>query len=365
MLCRRFPKPALPTSIRTRLYRTKPSNTPDASPTPKPTSSRKRKQPSTTSTSLTLPPAAGSQIHTSLPSFLTHATRTHLSPASPLYLGLHYEYTVLHTLSLSGLRLTRVGGPNDLGIDLRGTWSPPSLPPGAALRIVAQCKRHPIGPDSVRELVGAMAGEGHDGGGLLGLLISTGLATRGVREAIAAAGRAVGYVQVHPETGWCGQWVWNAAAEEGGLGGITVGMRYTVGKGTWVKRSVVLMWEGRVIRGPGEGDEEVRVKVPGKRGRPKKAVEEGLVRVTERVRPRKVAGELVTVEKRGRPRKVVEVGAMVVKKRGRPRKENGDKVVEVPRRRGRPRKEADVGQVMAKKRGRPPKAKAPDETGKD
>ncbi|KAH0390391.1 hypothetical protein KCU89_g15644, partial [Aureobasidium melanogenum] len=62
----------------------------------------------------------GSLHHTSLSEFLDYADAANLSPASTVYRGTHYEYTVAEALERLAFSLTRVGRASDLGIDLLG-----------------------------------------------------------------------------------------------------------------------------------------------------------------------------------------------------------------------------------------------------
>ncbi|KAI5296601.1 hypothetical protein KEM55_005760, partial [Ascosphaera atra] len=64
------------------------------------------------------------QNHHDLHTFLAYAERTALSPKTTTYIGTRYEYLVRETLRRYGFQLARVGGANDVGIDLVGTWDP-------------------------------------------------------------------------------------------------------------------------------------------------------------------------------------------------------------------------------------------------
>jgi hypothetical protein len=159
-----------------------------------------------------------------------------------------------------------VGGVSDCGIDLLGTWGAlPSLPAGARpLRVLAQCKavQRP-GPHLIRELEGAFAGApaGWRGrGGVVGLLVTEKPATKGIREALARSRWPMGFVACS-RAGEVGQFLWNARAEEAGLEGLGVGMRYVDGGGggkelvlTWKGKNLPLVREGEEAEG-GEGGE--------------------------------------------------------------------------------------------------------------
>ncbi|KAH6631682.1 hypothetical protein F5144DRAFT_228589 [Chaetomium tenue] len=215
----------------------------------------------TTTTSTTLPPlqnppppltypSAPSPHHDSLPTFLAYAARTGLDPHSTVYVGTHFEYTVLDTLSRYGLALRRVGGAYDGGIDLLGVWAlpiPVSSPgPGPiSLRVLGQCKAvQKSGPRLVRELEGAFvnAPAGWRGSGVVGLLVTQTHATKGTREALARSRWPMGFVACSRE-GVVEQFLWNRRAEEEGLEGLGVGTRYGGGGGG--EKELVLTWKGR------------------------------------------------------------------------------------------------------------------------
>ena len=192
-------------------------------------------------------PAAPSPHHTTLPTFLAHAARTNLDPSSTVYVGTHFEYTALHALARYGLALRRVGGVSDGGIDLLGTWTLP-LPDTTnnfEMRVLAQCKAvQRAGPHLVRELEGAFAAApaGWRGrSGVMGLLVGRKAATKGMREAVGRSRWPMGFVACSPE-GRVEQFLWNRRAEEEGLEGVGVGMRYGGGGG---ERELVLTWRGR------------------------------------------------------------------------------------------------------------------------
>jgi Protein of unknown function (DUF2034) len=283
-----------------------------------------------TSTPSTLPPPPplilpGSQHHSSLPTFLTHARQTNLSPTSTVYIGTYYEYTVLSALAPLGFNLIRVGRTSDAGIDLLGTWTLPHLP--APLRVVVQCKRHAraLRPEHVRELEGAVQGAPVGWRGAVGLLVSPREASRGVRERIWASKLAVGYLMVDADghgngeddayegrsgaeslgdvdaeraaggigdglvtnEGKVRQFLWNWVAQERGLEGLGVTVKYTPmdGRdGKEIDREIALTWNGWIIKKMKElGPESPTVVVPlesleqdeipapkKKRGRPRK-----------------------------------------------------------------------------------------------
>ncbi|KAK4130743.1 hypothetical protein BT67DRAFT_428943 [Trichocladium antarcticum] len=199
-------------------------------------------------------PSAPSPHHNSLPTFLAHAQRTALDPSSTVYVGTHFEYTTLGALARLGFALHRVGGASDCGIDLLGTWSP-NLPPAAAalapLRVLVQCKavQRP-GPQLIRELEGAFVGApaGWRGEGVLGVLVAERAATKGIRDALGRSRWPMAFVACSRE-GALEQMLWNGRAEEEGLRGLGVGVRYGVGGPRG--KELVLTWRGRNLPGVG------------------------------------------------------------------------------------------------------------------
>ncbi|KAI9667030.1 MAG: hypothetical protein M1829_005570 [Trizodia sp. TS-e1964] len=202
--------------------------------------------------------------HTSLTSFLSYAARTNLPPSSTTYIGTHYEYVVLRALLRLGLRLRRVGGRNDAGIDLLGTWA---LPHTAPLRVLVQCKAlsRAAGPNYIRELEGAFAGAPRAWRAGLALLVATKGATRGVREALGRSRLPLAYFAVG-EGGVVRQVLWNASAGACGLEGVGVGVRYCLEGGgaadadaAGPREEIVLSWRGEVLpdhEADGEEEEE-------------------------------------------------------------------------------------------------------------
>lgn len=203
----------------------------------------------------------GSENHNSLPTFLAYASLTSLSPASTVYIGTHYEYTVAASLRRLGFALTRTGRASDQGIDLLGHWAVPSLP--TPLRVLVQCKARSakLRPETVRELEGAFVGApaGWRGAGVLGLLAARREASRGVREALGRSRWPMGYLMVGLD-GRAEQFLWNRVAAECGLEGVGVTVRYLpgrdgLGEDGELKSEVVLTWEGRALPDVEGGDE--------------------------------------------------------------------------------------------------------------
>lgn len=186
--------------------------------------------------------------HHDLPSFLHHASRIDMDPTSTTYVGTHYEYTVLAALSRLGMSLKRIGGKSDYGIDLLGTWTLPSSP--LPLKVLIQCKALAIKvePSRARELEGAFVGAptGWRGAGVLGFLVSKKPATKGVREALGRSRWPMGYVLCEDD-GRVLQMLWNRRAEQEGLEGVGVGLKY--GGGEKSEREVILTWKGETIKG--------------------------------------------------------------------------------------------------------------------
>ncbi|PWY89527.1 hypothetical protein BO94DRAFT_565318 [Aspergillus sclerotioniger CBS 115572] len=200
---------------------------------------------------LPLPPPSPTLNHHSLPSFLTHATRTSLPPTSTTYIGTHYEYTTQQTLLSSALLLHRTGGRSDAGLDLLGTWHLPTHE--HPLRVLVQCKalKTKLGPNLVRELEGtfSQAPVGWRGSGVVGVLVSPREATKGVREALARSRFPIVWCLVELG-GRLRQVLWNGAVE--GLGVGELGVRVVYGGGEdkgGDGNGVELTWEGEEVPG--------------------------------------------------------------------------------------------------------------------
>jgi Required for respiratory growth protein 7 len=191
-------------------------------------------------------PDSQSPNHHDLSSFLEYAARIEMDPKSTTYVGTHYEYTVQNALERLGMSLKRIGGKSDYGIDLLGTWSVPSAP--QPLKVLIQCKAfaRKVEPSQARELEGAFVGApiGWRGSGVLGLLVSQKSATKGVREALGRSRWPMGYVLCGAD-GRILQMLWNRRAEQEGLEGIDVGLKYAGGDRN--EKEVVLMWKGEPI----------------------------------------------------------------------------------------------------------------------
>ncbi|MCJ1368117.1 hypothetical protein MMC16_007256 [Acarospora aff. strigata] len=205
-------------------------------------------------------PTSNTQNHHDLPSFLSYASRTDLSPTSTVYKGTFYEYTVLTALRRLHLSLTRIGGRSDAGIDLLGHWHLPANP--RPLRVLVQCKalKEKAGPNLVRELEGAFAGApaGWRGDAVVGMLVSPREATKGVRDALGRSALPLVWVLVGLG-GNVEQCLWNQRAGEVGLQGVGVTVRYKIEGNEkrgrdGVEKEVVLTWKGEVLEEPDVGE---------------------------------------------------------------------------------------------------------------
>lgn len=151
-----------------------------------------------------------------------------LSPDKTYYVGTHYEYTAALALMRLGFSLLRVGRKKDAGIDLIGHWV--LAPLREPLPVIIQCKVRKISvtPSHVREMEGSFQGIPADwrNKDVLGLLVSTMKATKGVLEVLRQSRWPMGYVLVSRE-GTVEQFVWNPVASEKGLEGVGVTVRHT------------------------------------------------------------------------------------------------------------------------------------------
>jgi hypothetical protein len=179
--------------------------------------------------------------HHDLPSFLVYASRVGVDPQSSVYVGTVYEYTVQSSLAALGISLKRVGGRSDFGIDLLGTWSIPSA--ASPLKVLVQCRARGTKskPSEIRELEGAFVGapSGWRGAGVLGFLVSQQEATKGVREAIGRSRWPMGYVMCTGQ-GKILQMLWNKKADDQGLLGVGVTVKYVGGDRN--NKEIALVW---------------------------------------------------------------------------------------------------------------------------
>ncbi|KAF2122393.1 hypothetical protein BDV96DRAFT_466969, partial [Lophiotrema nucula] len=205
----------------------------------------------------------GSVHHNSLPSFLEYANRVNLAPTKTVYVGTHYEYVVALSLIRLGFSLLRTGRKSDAGIDLIGHWILPPLQ--EPLPVIVQCKARKSGlsPKHIRELEGAFQGIPAEWRrkNVLGLLVTTCKATRGVLEALGGNRWPMAYVKIS-RSGTIEQFLWNRAATERGLEGVGVTVRHT---------PRILLSEEELV----QGEEGNGWKVEGRGRKKKKKVIEG------------------------------------------------------------------------------------------
>lgn len=170
----------------------------------------------------------GSPNHNSLSTFLDYAKRTNLNVKTTYYVGTLYEYTAAIALMRLGFSLLRVGGSDDLGIDLIGHWA--LAPLREPMRTIIQCKARTssVNPSDIREMEGSFLGipPSWRNKDVLGLMVTMNKATKGTLEAIGQSRSPMGYVLVS-RAGTIKQFVWNRAASERGLEGVGVTVRHT------------------------------------------------------------------------------------------------------------------------------------------
>ncbi|PKS08919.1 hypothetical protein jhhlp_003532 [Lomentospora prolificans] len=186
-------------------------------------------------------PDASSSSHSDLQSFLKYAQKSGLNPKSTVYVGTHYEYTVAASLAQYGFSLKRVGGASDFGIDLLGSWAFPSS--AEPLKTLVQCKAGAIGPHTIRELEGAFVGApvGWRGPGVLGILASRKVATKGVADALARSRWPMIFFCCSTD-GIISQARWNHRAEQEGLEGLHAAL---LRSGDKAESRIVLTWKGK------------------------------------------------------------------------------------------------------------------------
>lgn len=195
-------------------------------------------------------PSPPSQQHNDLTTFLSYAEHISLPETSTVHVGTHYEYTVLQTLRRYALSLDRIGGRDDAGIDLVGTWHLPERERERALRVLVQCKslKTKLGPNVVRELEGTFrqAPVGWRTAETVGVLVSPREATKGVRDTLARSAYPLFWMMIERD-GTLKQALWNARAEELGVGPLGVETRYgtTVdAESGSVRKEMLLTWDG-------------------------------------------------------------------------------------------------------------------------
>ncbi|KXG48351.1 Protein of unknown function DUF2034 [Penicillium griseofulvum] len=195
-------------------------------------------------------PSPPSQHHNDLTTFLSYAKHSSLPETSSVHVGTHYEYTVLRTLRRYALSLDRIGGRDDAGIDLVGTWHLPERERERALRVLVQCKslKVKVGPNVVRELEGTFrqAPVGWRTSETVGVLVSPREATKGVRHTLARSAYPLFWMMIERD-GTLKQALWNARAEELGIGPLGVETRYGTtedARSGSVAKEMLLTWDG-------------------------------------------------------------------------------------------------------------------------
>lgn len=149
------------------------------------------------------------------------------------------------------MKLDHCGGRADRGIDLRGTWTIPSLTnePSDKPRVfpvVVSCKatKGKSSPQYIRELEGAI---GHASSNTIGIMATISHCTPGAKQQMLLSQRALAYCYTTPYAngGYISQFVWNKAAGVL-LQGLSASIRHTPGKEETGGR-VVLTVNGQVL----------------------------------------------------------------------------------------------------------------------
>lgn len=196
----------------------------------------------------------GSEHHQDLASFLAYSARQNLSKTSTVYQGTHYEYTVAEALSNLGFDVARTGKAADRGIDLLGWWHLPGVESmsESPIKVILQCKAFAakLGPKAIRELEGSFAGAPAHwrSAGVMGVLVATSEATKGMRDAMINSKSPLGFMQV-TKAGSILQMLWNHEASTWGLEGYGVTTKFnTSGKDDRaMKQEIALTRNGRVV----------------------------------------------------------------------------------------------------------------------
>lgn len=182
------------------------------------------------------------------------------------------------------MTLTRIGGASDHGIDITGTWIPPSLPntptPRPPITIYVSCKAYRgtknAGPAVIRELIGTVDAAPRDVDAM-GIFASTKPCTAEARKLLATSRAAIGFVCITPPDldvgeegsgdgsdlgGILHQFIWNDAAS--GLLGRQLGCtaRHKTVEGEEPQEEVCLTLDGVPL--------DMLPKPKRKRGRPRK-----------------------------------------------------------------------------------------------
>jgi len=118
---------------------------------------------------------------------------------------------VKETLKSFGMSLERTGGSGDKGVDLRGTWAIPNLPPEQSQNprvydALVQCKCTNIGPAAIRELDGTVSSKKPEA---VGILAAPKPCSPGTRKHMAMSSRPLMYLCLKKEEGVVEQIIWN------------------------------------------------------------------------------------------------------------------------------------------------------------
>ncbi|TPX48274.1 hypothetical protein SeMB42_g03060 [Synchytrium endobioticum] len=173
-------------------------------------------------------------------------------PLSAVEKGLALERAAIKVLSRFHFQLRHVGGANDRGVDLRGTWplpsarssppsqqlSPPSLIP--PINVIIQCKNEAtcIGPKVIRELEGTLTKET---GLTLGLLVTSNGLSRRALDAIQAATLPIGFATIdNIYNPTLVELQFNHVAQRTILSDIVIAPRYVKAEnGAWTRQVVI------------------------------------------------------------------------------------------------------------------------------
>ncbi|KAF8249789.1 hypothetical protein K440DRAFT_620192 [Wilcoxina mikolae CBS 423.85] len=156
-----------------------------------------------------------------------------------------------------GMNLVRVGGRDDRGLDICGTWSPPTSPglPRPKLQVYVQCKaeRTRTGPKYLRELEGTLGISSTPDTPPIGILAATRPCTPGLRKHMLLSRMPLAYCCIAPydQGGYVRQFLWNG--EVGRLIGRGVGAttRYIREdgnrEGKEIRMEAVLTVDGQIV----------------------------------------------------------------------------------------------------------------------
>lgn len=190
--------------------------------------------------------------HHDVATYEAYAAHTGLNTNSTVYVGTHYEYTVAKALEKFGFDLQRIGGRDDVGIDLKGNWTLP-IPPETdekPLRVILQCKASKsyivkIPPRNARELEGSFSGAppGFRNHKVVAFLVAPTFASKGILEAFNRSSRSMGFISCSLG-GKVQQIIWNYTAEDKLLHQVQALTRFSVKRGK-KEQEVFLTWKGK------------------------------------------------------------------------------------------------------------------------